>query len=948
MENEIIKEINNEILPINNEIIKKINNEIIKKINNEILPINNEIIEEINEENEEDEENDNFKINDDRFLKEAIELHNFNQNNEKNNQNNNEKNNQNNEENNKFHGKVVQFNNLKTFIKNNNLNRDYFLDEIITKKVKYDIENNKPVLFLPNDIYEDTIRYMESNENEYDESGKLLPKKYINKYVIYLFGILANGSKATVLLNNIEVYFDILIPKEWFKDTNHLEFDDPKRLENEKIQSNKFAVYIKNLFSDINLNKPSVLVKDYDTNNKSGVKEVFIEKPYKIGIKNLRHFKSFQEGTSKFLRIYHYKLIDRKNAIEYFRNIKKYETSNDDLSSYYRKVCRDYSDNIKFSNFSIINKYELINSEDFKFKTKYNFSIDIKNYKFLDFENNPKLQDEILNNFYSEISSNNNINNNIRKNFIDMNYTMTCAWDIETYDNSKITSGDIPRAAFGKVDEVKTWRYNDNTVMFMNCMVFNWWFTEESLLNVCIVDRTCAKMNNKLTIVCNNEQEIIMATGIIFELMQPDIFFGFNSGDYDIPYLIQSAYAIRTSNKNSPAEIDKNSPAESNKNSPAEIDKNSPAEINEQSRFGVFTYNNNYIKSCLKYNNILKKETLNSLNNNIEFNSFNLIEKLSLMKPSIYRINNTTNESKIDNLKFNFKKLSIKLEAQLNADEWIIEVPGFICMDVRTIFRKLYNKANKSSLNFYLKENKMELKKDMPYTKLFYIYKLCSLNDYLIKIYGSNFSFNKLDYDIKFKLAKILHSLNEFSYNDLTSEQINYINNQISKVKIIMNYDDVEWEKIKPRDKFYKASGLVDLSLFENISEFQKDLINLTVKEMDYCNELMSLVGEYCYIDSLSCHKLTLKRNVIQDKREMSNMSYSSLFDAIFRADGFRIRNILICEGLKEGISISNISKTKNINEDSAKYPGAFVCPPCKGLYKPLPTLYEFYNMLTQ
>lgn len=113
---------------------------------------------------------------------------------------------------------------------------------------------------------------------------------------------------------------------------------------------------------------------------------------------------------------------------------------------------------------------------------------------------------------------------------------------------------------------------------------------------------------------------------------------------------------------------------------------------------------------------------------------------------------------------------------------------------------------------------------------------------------------------------------------------------------------------------------------------------------MEYIPELMSLAGEYCFIDSYSCHKLNLCRNVIQDKREMSNMSYSSLYDAIFRADGFRIRNILICEGQREGISISNISKEKP--EELGKYPGAFVCPPKKGLVKPAPSFRDFYKSI--
>jgi hypothetical protein len=198
--------------------------------------------------------------------------------------------------------------------------------------------------------------------------------------------------------------------------------------------------------------------------------------------------------------------------------------------------------------------------------------------------------------------------------------------------------------------------------------------------------------------------------------------------------------------------------------------------------------------------------------------------------------------------------------------------------------------------------------------------------------------------DVKFNMVKILHNLNEFSTDDLTDEQIKAINNNIINVKNKMKCDDIEWEKMRQRDKFYKSSCLICLNEFENLSPFQIQLLNLNVKEIDYIPELMSLAGEYCFVDSYSCHTLALKRNVIQDKREMSNMSYSTLFDAIFRADGFRIRNILICEGQREGISISNISKEKP--DEVGKYPGAFVCPPKKGIVKPTPSLRDFFNFI--
>lgn len=337
----------------------------------------------------------------------------------------------------------------------------------------------------------------------------------------------------------------------------------------------------------------------------------------------------------------------------------------------------------------------------------------------------------------------------------------------------------------------------------MICLVFNWWFSEDYLLNICITDRECAKTDNKLTIICNNETEIIQCFGKLFNMMQPEFFFGFNSGDYDIPYLVQSAYINEVQSNNKKII-----------NKPKINDKNI--------KYGVFKYDINYINNIIKDNEIVSKVDSNYIDDIIKVNKKNntvveLFNDMNLMNPVSYR------ESTPDSLlKFNFSKLTIKIEATMNADEWTLQFPGFICMDIRTIFRKLYPKAIKSSLNYYLKENNLELKKDMPYMKLFYIYKISSLRQFMLQIY--NVDIKTLNYNQKFNIAKLLHNLSEFSTSDLTKIQVEKINEKIPLVKIYMNYNDYEWDKIRHRDRFYKASCLVNLSEFDNsqMSEFQK------------------------------------------------------------------------------------------------------------------------------
>ena len=90
-------------------------------------------------------------------------------------------------------------------------------------------------------------------------------------------------------------------------------------------------------------------------------------------------------------------------------------------------------------------------------------------------------------------------------------------------------------------------------------------------------------------------------------------------------------------------------------------------------------------------------------------------------------------------------------------------------------------------------------------------------------------------------------------------------------------------------------------------------------------------VNKYCVVDAQRCHDLVKARNVITDAREIGNMAYVSIFDAFFRANGVKIRNLAIAIGQKAPFNyrFSNIGQ-KHCEE--GKYPGAYVYPPKKGL----------------
>jgi DNA polymerase elongation subunit (family B) len=217
---------------------------------------------------------------------------------------------------------------------------------------------------------------------------------------------------------------------------------------------------------------------------------------------------------------------------------------------------------------------------------------------------------------------------------------------------------------------------------------------------------------------------------------------------------------------------------------------------------------------------------------------------------------------------YNFKKEKVKLEADAYADGYTLVFPGYINIDVRTIFRQLYPTAEKSNLNFYLGLNKLGGKKDMPYQELF-------------RIYG------ELDKIVKRRAA------------------------------------------IKEMASTFKGLGKVAdvIADYDNIATYNE------------LKDKMAEIADYCVIDSQRCHELMKIRSVVMDRREVSNLSYTSVFDSFYRANGMKVRNLVIARGQQRGIKFSNI--TNNEGAEEGKYPGAYVFPPKKGLVTSKLTIQE-------
>ncbi|CAB5098471.1 unnamed protein product [Rhizophagus irregularis] len=93
--------------------------------------------------------------------------------------------------------------------------------------------------------------------------------------------------------------------------------------------------------------------------------------------------------------------------------------------------------------------------------------------------------------------------------------------------------------------------------------------------------------------------------------------------------------------------------------------------------------------------------------------------------------------------------------------------------------------------------------------------------------------------------------------------------------------------------------------------------------------EQMREVAKYCIIDALSCQRLMVKHNAINEYREVASIAFLLLFDAHYFAGGMKVCNLLSASAWQRGILTSMISSQQT---ETGKYPGAYVFPPVKGL----------------
>jgi DNA polymerase elongation subunit (family B) len=138
----------------------------------------------------------------------------------------------------------------------------------------------------------------------------------------------------------------------------------------------------------------------------------------------------------------------------------------------------------------------------------------------------------------------------------------------------------------------------------------------------------------------------------------------------------------------------------------------------------------------------------------------------------------------------------------------------------------------------------------------------------------------------------------------------------------------------------YKKSVLLDLEVMTKKSKGEDIPQTLTDQVTDTMLE-MSDVASYCMTDARLCQQMLVSTNIINAYRGISGISNTTMFDAIYYADGMKVRNVIIGTGQKRGLLFhTNMDPTKVLPE-GVKYPGGFVFNPIKGLVRPKLTIRE-------
>ena len=534
-------------------------------------------------------------------------------------------------------------------------------------------------------------------------------------------------------------------------------------------------------------------------------------------------FKYYQENKSWFLRLFYRKAKDRQIAIDAVRK-QGHETATDDKNSYYRVVCRDHE--TTFSSWALLTDYRLDDVNSLKGDC---IRVNIENYKKVELELFSKIKvDPVAANKETKTNLNNN----------------------DTIIDAKKKAKKLDECKKKQIAELRRIKKLDT------CPEYKQLFSDRYLP---YLDNTFIEMtaNQDSYSILDTECENVYQTLLKDKTMSCcwDIETWSKSGELPQPENLDDcifclSMTFQWVNEQEP------------------FLKICLCDYPASAKAGYITIvcgtEQNILKAFAEIFARMRPEFIFGFNDS-DYDWNWVIKRAAQQKGMLLYISKCMDStipykvySESEILSYNYKKEHVKVEADTYVDGASLMMAGYIPVDVRTIFRKLYPTAESSSLKWFLEKEGLGGKEDMPYERIFAIYR-------------------------EYREFMQMHLDELVNGNDITKD-----------------LDTDGWNQS-------------EISKYNELKTQLRD------------------VNSYCVVDSLACHNLIKKRCVVMDHREVSNLSFVSVYDAFYRANGMKVRNLTIAEGQLEPFCIrfSNISGGEKSDE---KYPGAYVFPPKKGL----------------
>jgi DNA polymerase elongation subunit (family B) len=346
------------------------------------------------------------------------------------------------------------------------------------------LQSRKPVLFLPNDL------------NENMAYGR---DDWKGRYRLNLFGILQDGSKAHVVIDDVPVFFDIWLPE------TRVGVDHP--------DADAFPVVMEALF------------KQY------GCVSHEVGRAYPL--------KGYRKDPRAYVRLFFRDLTGREKAIQETRNAGHDTASDDPKSSYYHLVSRVYG--LSLCNWLAINKYDHsvggsgcrchgVTSpvDEASPLCAHVLKTPLANIKSVV---HPLVPDDGIEDKISAVAS------------LARDRSLVMTWDIETHSVDRHL-GTVPDAA--KPDDV----------VFMLCATLHYRTDPKPLACVCLTTQETAPDPRWTTVVCgaggnrpdanpgHGQASLIMAFAHLYRAWAPEFITGFCCGHYDHPFVIEKARTL--------------------------------------------------------------------------------------------------------------------------------------------------------------------------------------------------------------------------------------------------------------------------------------------------------------------------------------------------------------------------------------------------------------------